>query len=223
MRRSIVLMLFCMLSFTTMAQSPDTQRHRFYICEGVGYGVGSYYGLFIPFHGDKPLVSTASLSLSAGYSFSEKFSLGIVGGYYRTKSFEERTAAIWPYNDPASIDYKVSYQSIYKNKETYFLGLEARYLYASMCEKRYQLYGATSLGINIAKGNYGGKYYEYYPNRPTNVMATSFYSPQLISGGWNPDFNITAVGIRSTQRLFWCAELGFGYKGLINAGVGYKF
>lgn len=222
MKGPSVLLLLCMLTFTTFAQQDNTKQKRFYICEGVGYAIGTTSAVYVPYYEEKTILSAATISFAAGYAFSRKFSLGIVGGYYHAKAYGAITEVTGLVADPAANDYKLSYRSCHMSRETYYFGVEARYLYATIRKNRTELYGAAGIGITSSNTVYGGEYYDYFPNKYQPVIPNGFYDHDF-NKDLVPDINITTIGIRSTQRLFWYAEAGFGYKGLVNGGVGYKF
>ena len=78
--------------------------------------------------------------------------------------------------------------------EYYTLAIESDYRYIS--KNSFQMYSGLGLGLLITNGE-------------------EDFSPIT--------FNITALGFRVGRTIAAFAELGFGYKGIVNIGASYQF
>ena len=74
------------------------------------------------------------------------------------------------------------------------------------------MYSSFGLGLAIYIDD---TYYsdKFYTTKTRNYDETSYA----------PAFHLTAVGIHVGKKWYGFAELGFGYKGIIQAGFGYNF
>jgi len=71
-----------------------------------------------------------------------------------------------------------------------------------------------------------------YLNRPFVTLYSQIalgYTWDLLQNGNNYDFGshigyqVTFIGVNFGKDVFGSAEIGFGFKGFVNAGIGYKF
>ncbi len=89
-------------------------------------------------------------------------------------------------------------------KETNYIGaLEIDYRW--VMKRGFQLYSGAGFGARIRKGTY------------TNVSETATDTTTL------PTFHINALGLRFGNNIGFFAELGAGYKGVINLGLSAQF
>jgi hypothetical protein len=80
-----------------------------------------------------------------------------------------------------------------------------RYLDTRDNRVRVRLYGAAAWGLTVYNDVTAG------PNNPDQT------GPKLYG------FQVTPVGVRVGRKYAAFLELGYGYKGIINGGIGYRF
>lgn len=88
-------------------------------------------------------------------------------------------------------------------------------------KKRYRLYGSFALGITY-RNEYG--YYNQYvltSGLPGYAGASGDHS-QGYNGKIQGNGYLSPLGISSGSKLSWFAELGIGYKGVVNTGISLK-
>ncbi len=88
----------------------------------------------------------------------------------------------------------------------YTVALESDYRYIS--KPSFRLYSGLGLGYTFGKNNYDGNNSSISLNR----KSQNYFN-----------FQATALGFRFGEQLGIFAELGFGYKGVLNAGLSYQF
>ncbi|WP_062060404.1 hypothetical protein [Aquimarina longa] len=88
----------------------------------------------------------------------------------------------------------------------YTVGLEADYRYIS--KDVFQMYS----GLGVAYTNSHQKFTSSSPTYKNDTYTINYFNYQL-----------TAIGIRVGKSIAGFAELGFGYKGILNFGVSYQF
>ncbi|WP_062060406.1 hypothetical protein [Aquimarina longa] len=93
-----------------------------------------------------------------------------------------------------------------KKHSMYTIGIETDYYY--ILKKWFQMY--TGLGVAYSTNNQ--KFESYTTSYSNDKRNNSIINYQLI-----------AAGIRVGTSIAGYAELGFGYKGIINFGVSYQF
>lgn len=160
-----------------------------------------------------------AINISAKYFFNQRFALGISGGYYKFRNHFSNTRY---YGDPSAIDYTIINNDISNSRSTLCLATEATYIYATLKQGRLSLYGSGAVGITHSKGADYNDGLPYYPNMGPVLICFFGYGPERTIDENKMTAHITPIGIRSNKKLFWYGELGYGYKGIVNAGLGYK-
>lgn len=86
------------------------------------------------------------------------------------------------------------------------LAVESDYRYIS--NPKFQMYSGLGVGITLTKENFD-------PSSTANaaIEANSNYF----------NYQLTAVGFRIGRKLAFFSEIGFGYKGILSAGINYQF
>lgn len=96
------------------------------------------------------------------------------------------------------------------SSKVYSLGIETDYRYIS--KSNFQIYSGLGLGYAFGKTTFDlGNKLELKDKNNNNSKINYF------------TFHVTAVGFRVGKKLAAFAELGFGYKGIINGGLSYQF
>ncbi len=85
------------------------------------------------------------------------------------------------------------------------IALEGRIVY--LTKPIFKLYSGAGVGYTIAKGE----------------IQRSDKQPNTTEDFSHFNFQVTGVGFRVGKDLAGIAEVGFGYKGIVNAGVSYRF
>lgn len=108
-----------------------------------------------------------------------------------------------------SRDWLVNDKSAGRDSSTaYTIAVETDYRYIS--KPVFQMYSGVGLGLAIVKTDF-----TLGPDlmlKGKNGESTQYFTGQL-----------TALGFRVGKTLAGFAELGFGYKGIVNAGLSYQF
>ena len=139
--------------------------------------------------------ATPNYFASVRYYTSPLFSIGLTTGFQQ----------LWGSSNGDYYGNKVQYRY---NDYFYTLVPEAIFLYTH--RKKVQTYFLFGLGIS-----YNDREYDLYDggNLPDNHLVS----------GFGPRTQITPFGIKVGDILSGVFEVGFGYKGIINAGLSYKF
>lgn len=98
--------------------------------------------------------------------------------------------------------------------------IAAEYTFIFMDKHRFQMYSGFGAGYTYyeATASYSDEYYNsIYSNYTYHKEQVTHYQSGHING------QITALGVKSNGRFSVCFELGFGYKGLLNLGLAYRF
>jgi hypothetical protein len=89
-------------------------------------------------------------------------------------------------------------------KETNYIAA-AELDYHWIMRRGFQVYSGAGFGVRIRKGRY------------TDESGTESFSKAL------PTFHINAIGVRFGQKIGFFAEFGYGYKGMLSAGINAQF
>ena len=219
MKKSIVSFLLCAMgivaSATSFAQSnyTATDKGKFYVTAGVG-AYPAYWSENIPKSYNETLFVEPSItySLSIKYFLSKNFALSVGGGYYKvsTKFSQSYYGTEYSFNNPQGVTGWHTSTTGYKYK-TLQVFVEGNWVYYRMHKKSRVLYGGVGICVTHTTG------------------AATFYDNDGDLGpfGFDIDENrvkpgITLLGIRGGRKIGWYAELGYGFKGIVNAGLSLR-
>lgn len=91
----------------------------------------------------------------------------------------------------------------------YYLTVMPQATFAYVTKPCFELYSGLALGASMRRETF-------------NPTSSSTYKKD-ISTIFLPAFQVNAIGVRVGKKLAGFAEIGFGAKGLVNAGVSYRF
>ena len=77
--------------------------------------------------------------------------------------------------------------------------------YHWIMRRGFQVYSGAGFGVRIRKGRY------------TDETGTESFSKAL------PTFHLNVIGVRFGQNIGFFAEFGYGYKGMLSAGINAQF
>ena len=150
------------------------------------------------------------------YLFNDGSSLGIMTAY-------EKESGTWQayQNSSNSINAQAIKLGTYSLQAlTLVLELKGYYNKKNAATSLTRMYITLASGVTIKQetDRYSDSYYaSLYPNG-TNVTA----SQHATGKAYHYNGYFSPFGISVGHRLSWCAELGIGYKGIINTGVTLK-
>ena len=156
--------------------------------------------------------------ISVGYGFYSWYSLqNHVNGYdYTTSSGTLLINYKYYVSNNFTLGVGIGYENISTDGSYFAVTPEFTYTYLDTKNDRIRLklYGGASVGI----ASYNDNNYNANPYYNTTPYATHYDNSGLQFTG-----NATLLGMRIGRKLGFFAELGFGYKGLINGGLSYRF
>ncbi len=162
------------------------------------YGVSAYSGV---------------ISLSYKHYLSKRFSLGISFAYERYNG----TWLGWVPGGRTGYDVPIG---TYK-RHLYTIAPEATFIYRSRYNGLFTMYGSAGLGISYS--NEVDIYSDdYYNSKYVNGKNTLGAALELDNNKYHFNGQITGLGMRWGRKLCAQLELGFGYKGIVNAGLALK-
>jgi len=201
---------------TTKTNQPSVKkhlisiRHTWYTSDY--YLLGQHFGTADYKNKGYPL----GIALSYGLSVGPRNYLGA------NLSFERQTGR-WN-NEYMGYSYKYGITAMsypVGNFTRNSLTLAAEYTHAYIAGKHLRLYTTIGMGITVYKVDlvYDNDYYTgYNANKPGESASKA---RQKRDGHFNAYY--APFGISVGGNISWFAEVGFGYKGLMNTGVSYVF
>lgn len=201
---ALLLLLSFLFGYSSIAQTSKSE-HGLYITTGIGLYSSNLLMPTTFYH----YIPKGNINAGIKYQFSKRFSAGISGGYFT----QEKT-----YATPLAVDQWGAYQVDHKEyRETWWTAAEVSIIYANLGRTSIVLYGSAGAGITHTTG-YNESNVLY--NQPVFICRVGYYTPQIDENRLTA--NVTPLGIRGGRKLLWYAEAGYGYKGIFNAGLGYK-
>jgi hypothetical protein len=142
------------------------------------------------------IISTSNLKSTGAMHINYKFAIENKWILGATTGFSDTTQDI-------SVNNAVIGEQKYR---ALTFAIESDYRYIS--NPSFQIYSGLGAGITINKG-------EFEPNstKETSIHDNSSYF----------NYKVTALGLRVGKKLAGFLELGFGYKGILSAGISYQF
>lgn len=162
------------------------------------YGIGQYSGI---------------LNITYQHYISRRFSIGISFAYENYKG----AWLGWVPGGRTGYDVGIG---TYK-RHLYTVTPEATFTYRTKYNGSFTMYG--SIGLGITYSNEVDIYSDdYYNSKYVNGKNTLGASLELDNNKYHFNGQITGLGMRWGRKLCAQLELGFGYKGILNAGLALK-
>ena len=196
MKNSILFVTIIFGAFFVNAQEKGTSQIN------VGYGMASTPEIIDAFTGilsypaSLGIISASNLKSTGAMHINYKFAIENKWILGVTTGFSDTTQDI-------SVNNAVIGEQKYR---ALTFAIESDYRYIS--NPSFQIYSGLGAGITINKG-------EFEPNstKETSIHDNSSYF----------NYKVTALGLRVGKKLAGFLELGFGYKGIVSAGISYQF
>ena len=148
---------------------------------------------------------------------------GLTGGLYKTKNHTYSGASYVNFSYAIKNNFLIGAEVVYQriSKDIYLvndkdgrqvdnsftIGANAKYSYIS--NPKFRMYSGLAAGYNTIQANFD-------PEKGSTSKATKGNKGAF-------GYNLTAFGFRYGKKAAVIAELGFGYKGILNVGFNYKF
>ena len=148
---------------------------------------------------------------------------GLTGGLYKTKNHTYSGASYVNFSYAIKNNFLIGAEVVYQriSKDIYLvndkdgrqvdnsftIGANAKYSYIS--NPKFRMYSGLAAGYNTIQANFD-------PEKGSTSKATKGNKGAF-------GYHLTAFGFRYGKKAAVLAELGFGYKGIINIGFNYKF
>jgi hypothetical protein len=163
-----------------------------------------------------------AFNIAAKYSLNKIFAVGLSGGYYRFSTKYEKTVASNDGKLPSDPWYVLSTNITGQYRKVFCIAGELTATYKRFKGRSLELYSTAAFGVTHTTGydlHDGGS---YFPNNPGTIILNCLWNPSTSVDQNELTAYISPIGIRGGNRLCWYGELGYGYKGMLNVGVGYK-
>lgn len=215
-----ILLAISTLILLASATAQTTDHHKWYVSAGTGiYGNNPLLPLKTVTNGELIAKPQHAFNVGIRYFANKNFAIGLSGGYYSFKSSYEHVVSA---GAPAAADYVQQYTTTAQYRKIFCIAAEATVVYKHLKNNDMAIYGTVAIGVDH---NIGYDYYDrndVYPNQPPMYTCGFGWSPKTNVDENKMTANISPIGIRGGNRLCWYGELGYGYKGILNVGVGYK-
>ncbi|MDA9201939.1 hypothetical protein N9O58_03435 [Flavobacteriaceae bacterium] len=148
---------------------------------------------------------------------------GLTGGLYKTKNHTYSGASYVNFSYAIKNNFLIGAEVVYQriSKDIYLvndkdgrqvdnsftIGANAKYSYIS--NPKFRMYSGLAAGYNTIQANFD-------PEKGSTSKATKGNKGAF-------GYHLTAFGFRYGKKAAVIAELGFGYKGILNVGFNYKF
>jgi hypothetical protein len=145
--------------------------------------------------------NSGNIFLTYRYALIKEFEIGFTAGF-QSYSYDRYNSNMYYYSGGGTFDAKVDATVMtyaVEFKPVYYTG------------KYFQLYGFLGTGVRFYHETFTPSAYAYYTSY--NDFAPSVF----INTQWTP------IGMRFGNILTGFAEFGFGYKGVANCGLSYRF
>lgn len=196
MKKLIIGLLILSCFMPLLAQEKGTSEFS------LGYGRGSSTLIFY----DIGEIFVDVFSFGTVIYDNEKSTGAIHLGYKYSISKHFSLGAMFVY-EQITTDVKYTDDVIAKTtNETYTIAIESDIRYVS--KEHFQMYSGLGFGYTIGKQKYN-----------SNSSSDPDYNDNVDLY----NFQIIALGVRAGKSFGGFAELGFGYKGLLNLGISYQF
>lgn len=137
---------------------------------------------------------------------NEKSTGAIYFGYNYAVSDRFTIGGVFAY-EQINADTKSGNDKVGKMKSTFYtVAIESCYHY--FLKENFSMYSGLGLGYSFGNTNF--------------VPSSSSIEKPFKNNANTPNFHITGFGVKFGKKFGGFAEVGFGYKGLINAGISLK-
>ena len=217
----LVLLSISAFVIAASATAQTADHNKWYISAGIGtFGNNLLAPRAVLRDGRLAAKALPSFDLSIKRFITPSFAVGVSGSSYEYNNIQGyKTVA-----DPRMADTARMYGFLIgkegKYRKTRSLAVECMKIYRRFDDVSIVLYGTAGLGITHTTG------YDYNDGNIcfTNIglITIDGFDPKtyIDENKWIAD--IHPIGIRGGNRLCWYGELGYGYKGIVNVGLGYK-
>ena len=144
--------------------------------------------------------TTGNMFATYRYSFGSIFSLGVTVGTesfsynsYHNDGYPYQGPNPYPLVNPFIANYKVNVTTVALEPKIYYYN-----------HKRLKLYGLAGMGVR------------FYTQKPNGQAFDGIGAPVFVNT------QMTPIGVSYGNKLSGFAEVGLGYKGLINGGLSYR-
>ena len=158
-------------------------------------------------------------NFNKGYAQKGKVEIGVAYGYlssftlYQGAPFDVTTGTPnvnfrYYLSDNVTIGLGIGFEnnSAYGSMTTFSPECTFKYLDTKDNIVRVRLYGAAAMGFTL--------FDDWSNSGPNNTDNT---------GGKFWGFQLSPLGVRVGRKISGFAEIGYGYKGIVNAGISYRF
>jgi hypothetical protein len=218
---AIVVLLLPGISYCQDASIHDTTSKQATVRKHelrAGYGVSSFISIVEGVHAGEDGYDSRPLTKYAGtYSFdyryqvNNRFSIGIGAAYERERVFVN-----------SSSNGAITENSGTYKRQVLTVAPELIVQYPMEDERKVSVYGYLGIGVSFLNelDTYSQAYYGtgHYING-VNQLGNS---REFANDKTEVAFQLCPIGLSAGGRIFGYAELGFGYKGIFNCGVGIK-
>lgn len=168
------------------------------------------------------LKPVGNINASVKYFVTSKLAIGVTAGFYHSTGYTERSSVATPSLSPTAGDYQILYTSVDYLRHTAYATVEASYTYCSFKKGKLNLYGTAGFGITHTTGYVDDKSNAVYVNWPPyGTCFVGSLTPPAIDENKMTAY-IAPIGICGGKKIGWYAEAGYGYKGILNAGLALK-
>ncbi len=205
------------------AQAAYGNKHKVLINVGTGVGNGDLNNSEFRYrYNMRPnLKPVANINVSVKYFISNRLALGVAAGFYHYTGYSEGNRVATPNLLPTAVDYQVEYFSRDYLRHTEYIAAEAAYTYLQLNRSCISFYSSGGFGITHTTGYVNDHSNAVYVNWPPYGTCGFDFDKGTIDENKLIAY-VAPIGICGGKKLSWYAELGYGYKGILNAGIGYK-
>ena len=218
---SSVFLLVFSFAFSTSsygrADSSTTDKRRFILQGGVG-AYSSDWVMSIVYFNAKEAVTQPNLIYSGSLQYWIGKDIGLsICGFYSKGTYNSTVGSVY---DPLDINDQIPHiQTKYHTTYSVIGGAaECQVIYDRIHNTSKVLYCSGGVGYEFGKGTKDSVIAFYPPGSHT----ASYYPGTMHKAKDIVKVHITLVGLRGGKNLCWYAELGYGYKGILNAGLALK-
>lgn len=148
---------------------------------------------------------------------------GLTGGLYKTKNHTYSGASYVNFSYAIKNNFLIGAEVVYQriSKDIYLVNdkdgrqvdnsftIVANAKYSYISNPKFRMYSGLAAGYNTIQANFD-------PEKGSTSKATKGNKGAF-------GYHLTAFGFRYGKKAAVIAELGFGYKGILNVGFNYKF
>ena len=222
---SFLLSAICMLSVASAIgrDGVDTATSgRFCLSAGAGILPGDWFEKVIFSQYNRySLLPVACYTGAVKYVLNKNFTLSVSATYYEHKNNYTARYPVREYENPSSIGYEMSYSHHEYSYKTLVIAAGATIVYYRMPATTRTIYGGADVGLAHITGKRESEHLYYFPNNPGMVPFDSDFSREEVNEN-KIKAHVTLLGIRGGRKIGWYAEAGYGFKGILNAGVSVR-